>query len=162
MTMTTLRLSALAPLTLAVTLFGGSFVSSTSTQDGAAQEQPVIEDVVEEVTVLHENMEVLGKGMKSMRKMMRKPEMKADALALCGKMQHAAAISFMNAPEKVEGLEGTELLAYQADFKKRMLTVAGALVDLELALEKGDADAAKAVYRSLGAAKKEGHDIYIK
>ena len=162
--------STAAPLALALTLFGGTAISrtllpadanleSSAVQDGEKQDD---HDEHEHEGVLHESMERMQSGMKGLRKLLGKPEEKANAIELCVTMESAALEGFMHPPESPDGLEGAELHAYQAEFKKRMLSVAGTLVDLELALQSGDADKAKELYRTLGANKKEGHDIYIK
>jgi signal transduction protein with GAF and PtsI domain len=130
-------------------------VDPAPTQEDAAQEQE------EEHGPLHEAMEQLQGGMKSLRKMLNKPEEKEKALELVRKMQGATLIGFQNPPELEEGLEGTAAVERHADFKKRMLSVCSTLVDLEIALEKEDADEAKNLYRALGKQKKEGHDSYL-
>ncbi|MFT5735136.1 MAG: hypothetical protein ACJA0P_001304 [Planctomycetota bacterium] len=173
-----LRLSAVAPLAIAVTLFGGTAVSRalSSTSPSAAQTQEGGQDSDKgekhdhddddhhagEGHELHDSMEAMQRNMKALRKVLGKPEQKAEAIAMCLEMEAATMTGFINAPDSPDGLEGSELLAYKADFKKRMLTVAGILVDLELALDQEDTDQAKVLYRSLGASKKEGHSIYIK
>ncbi|MEM9381069.1 MAG: hypothetical protein AAGB93_14045 [Planctomycetota bacterium] len=115
----------------------------------------------EEHDPLHESMEVLQGGMKGLRKMLSKPELKEDAVKLCGELQAAALVGFQNPPTPEEALEGDALVEYTADFRKRMLAVCTTLVDLEVALQKEDKDAAKALYKALGKHKKDGHDAYL-
>lgn len=168
--MSKLRITTLAPIALAVTLLGGAAVAAGLNSEGpSAQEgeQKGAEHESEEHEhehggVLHESMESLQKNMKGLRKLLSKPEMKEDAIAMCIEMEQSALTGFMNPPESPDGLEGAELRAFQADFKKRMLQVTETLVDLELAFDGGDKDEIKKIYRTLGASKKEGHDIYIK
>jgi len=159
--------SSLAPIALFTLLSGGAIAALNSSAlpaaAGGAQEAAAEkEDGHGEHNELHESMEVLQKNMKAMRKQMRNLDDKATLLGMCADMTAAALTGFLHAPGSPDGLEGSELLAYRADFKKRMLSVAGTLVDMELAIDSGDADAVKTLYRSLGASKKEGHDIYIK
>ena len=115
----------------------------------------------EEHDPLHESMEVLQGGMKRLRKMLSKPEQKTDAVKLCGELQAAALVGFNHVPAPEEALEGDALVDFSADFRKRMLAVCITLVDLEVALQKEDKDAAKALYKALGKHKKEGHDTYL-
>ncbi|MGB0333396.1 MAG: cytochrome b562 [Planctomycetota bacterium] len=110
---------------------------------------------------LHESMEVIQKGMKGIRKMLSKPDQKDAAVKLCLDMQAAALVGFQHPPKPEAVLEGDALIDFNTDFRKRMLTVCSTLVDLEAALAKGDADAAKTIYRTLGKQKKEGHDAYL-
>lgn len=160
--MKTLR-STLAPVALFTALIGGAAVTMADAQEAAADaSQEKASHGEGEENELHESMEVLQKNMKALRKLMRNPEEKETLFQMCADMEKAALTGFMHPPASPDGLEGSELLAYQADFKKRMLNVASTLVDLELAIDSGDADAMKTIYRSLGAHKKEGHDIYIK
>ncbi|MEM9800618.1 MAG: hypothetical protein AAGA20_09845 [Planctomycetota bacterium] len=124
----------------------------------AEQAEPAGE---EEHDALHESMEVLQGGMRTLRKALSKPEQKETAIALCREMQAAALVGFAHVPEPVEPLEGTALLEHSVDFRRRMLEVCTALIDLEVALDKEDADAAKTLYRALGKQKSDGHDLYI-
>ena len=172
--MSKLRITTLAPIALAVTLLGGAAIAAglnpeVGTQEGEHQKgehdgekKGEHDEHGEHGGVLHESMEALQKNMKGLRKLLAKPESKDQAIAMCIEMEGSAMAGFMNPPASPDGLEGAELRAYQADFKKRMLGVMGTLIDLELAFDGGDADEIKKLYRSLGASKKEGHDIYIK
>lgn len=170
--MSKLRIPTLAPViltgALAATLLGGAAIAAgftsnaASPQEGKPQEAKGEGEEHAEHGVLHESMETLQKNMKGLRRLLSKPESKDDAIAMCVEMEMSAISGFMNPPESPEGLEGAELRAFQADFKKRMLNVTETIIDLELALDGGDTDAIKKIYRSLGSSKKEGHDIYIK
>ena len=167
--MSKLRITTLTSIALAATLLGGGAIAAGLTPGSNAQEGEHKADKMgehdehgEHETPLHESMESLQKNMKGLRKLLAKPEAAEQAIAMCVEMEASVIEAFMNPPKSPDGLEGAELRAYQADFKKRMLSVAGTLIDLELAFDKGDAAAAKTLYRSLGSRKKEGHDIYIK
>ena len=167
--MSKLRFTTLAPLVLTGALLGGAAIaagfnsSTAASQEGESKEQQGEHDEhAEHGGVLHESMEALQKNMKGLRKLLSKPESKDQAIKMCLEMENSAMSGFMNPPISPDGLEGAELRAYQADFKKRMLGVMGTLIDLELALDGGDTDTIKTLYRALGASKKEGHDIYIK
>ncbi|MDB2576062.1 cytochrome b562 [bacterium] len=152
--LTLLALPGLAVLALAIQ---NADHSSASPSDGAA----IAVDDDGEGGPLHESMEVIQKGMKGIRKMLSKPEQKAAAVTLCQEMQAAALVGFQHPPKPQTELDADAQVDFSADFRKRMLTVCSTLVDLEAALAKGDADAAKTIYRTLGKQKKEGHDTYL-
>ncbi|MBL6756317.1 MAG: hypothetical protein ISQ11_07900 [Planctomycetes bacterium] len=152
--LTLLALPGLAVLALAAQLTDSSVAAPGS-------HAVVTADDDEEAGPLHESMEVIQKGMKGIRKMLSKPDQKDAAVKLCQEMQAAALVGFQHPPKPEAVLEGDALVDFNADFRKRMLTVCSTLVDLEVALAKGDADAAKTIYRTLGKQKKEGHDAYL-
>lgn len=157
----------LLPLAFAATLGFGSFIvlnSTSSAQDDArgGTKAPAAQDAEEghEHGELHENMEKLNAKMKAMRKLL-KPDMKEKGVEACTDMETLIVESLAHAPEPLKKLEGIELMAYENDFKKRMLAVYGTVLDLKLAIASGDADGAKLHYRALGAQKKEGHNVFI-
>lgn len=161
--MTKLSIKTLAPIAVAVALMGGAAIAAGLNPTPALrQDSQEGESEDEHGGVLHESMEKLQKNMRGLRKVLTKPEAKDEAIAMCIEMEANAIAGFMNPPASPDGLEGAELRAYQAGFKKRMLKVTETLIDLELAFDSGDADAAKKLYKALGASKKDGHDIYIK
>lgn len=129
--------------------------STPDVQDDAAEE------VAEEENPLHESMEILQQNLRAMRKLMRDPEMKDEALAACRAMEGAVLVGLQNIPEPQEGdLAEQSAFEYQLGFKQRMHATYGTLLELEVALEAGDGDSAKDLYRALGAHKKDGHDAY--
>ncbi len=155
--LTLLALPGLAVLTLAV-----QYARPSSAAPAIGDATAAIEaDDDEEAGPLHESMEVIQRGMKGIRKMLSKPDQKDAAVKLCQEMQAAALVGFQNPPKPEAELDGDALVEFSADFRKRMLTVCSTLVDLEVALAKGDADSAKTIYRTLGKQKKEGHDAYL-
>jgi len=154
--------SLLVPSVLALALasYGAiSFGGETSPQEGkpaAAQEG----DHAHEEDPLHESMETLQQNMRALRKLM-KPETKDEAIAACQKMEAAVLVSMGHVPKPGKKLEGSDLLKYEIDFKQRMVSVYQTLLDLQIALDAGDRDKVKTLYRALGGQKKEGHTIYI-
>ncbi len=162
--------SVLVPSVLALALasYGAvSFGGETSPQEGKkapAQEGDHKDDGAHEHghegDELHESMEALQQKMRALRKLM-KPETKAEAIAACQEMEAAVLVSMQHVPKPAKKLEGSDLLKYQVDFKQRMVSVYGTLLDLQLALDAGDKDKTKTLYRALGAQKKDGHTIYI-
>lgn len=163
--------SVLVPSVLALALasYGAvSFGGETSFQEGKktpAQEGKGAhgDDHDDGEDELHESMEILQQKMRGLRKMLKPttPEAKAAAIAACQEMEAAVVVSMGHAPKPAKKLEGSDLLKYEIEFKRRMVSVYQTLLDLQLALDAGDADKAKTLYRSLGGQKKEGHTIYI-
>ena len=129
-------------------------------QEEALEQEDVVE-AEEEHGPLHESMEALQAGMRTLRKAIGKPDKKVAAIQICRELQAACLVGFQHVPEPEEAvLEGLALLEFSADFRKRMLTVCETLVDLEVAFEREDKAASKKFYKQLGAQKKSGHDTY--
>ena len=127
-------------------------------QEGA-EEAPAA--AADEANSLHDSMETMQRNLKALRKLMRDPAKKDEALAAVREMEGAVLLGLAHVPKPLKELEGSALLAHDVDYKRRMATVYTTLLDMELALDKGDADALKTLYRALGGQKKEGHQIYI-
>lgn len=124
-------------------------------QDPAAKEGEHAEDP------LHEAMEALQAGMKEMRKMLGKPEQKAELLALVAKMEASALACVTLLPEPAAPLTDPVALAtWRIDYQRRMVTVYDTLLQLELTVHKDDADGAKELYKKLGEQKQSGHDAF--
>ena len=157
----------LRPTRIAATLAGltgtAVLLAAASPQPGtkALQEGAEAAQAAEEANPLHESMETMQRNLKALRKLMRDAAKKDEALAAVHEMEDAVLVGLANVPEPLEKLEGSALLAHDVDYKRRMASVYTTLLDMELALDKGDADALKTLYRALGGQKKEGHQIYI-
>ena len=110
---------------------------------------------------MHEHMEALQSGMKEMRRMLGKDEQKAELLALVVKLQLAARACFDLVPEQATPIEDPSALAeWRIGYVRRMVEVYDSLLQLELAVHKGDGDKAKELYKKLGEQKQSGHDAY--
>ena len=131
---------------------------SLAMQDGQEEQESAEQE--EEHGPLHESMEVLQAGMRTLRKAIGKPDKKEAAIELCRELEAACLVGFQNVPEPEEALEGTALLEFTADFRQRMLTVCGTLIEFEVALNKEDKATQKTLYKALGKFKKDGHDIF--
>ena len=114
--LTLLALPGLAVLALAAQLTDSSVAAPGSHAVVAADDD-------EEAGPLHESMEVIQKGMKGIRKMLSKPDQKDAAVKICQEMQAAALVGFQHPPKPEAVLEGDALIDFNADFRKRMLTV---------------------------------------
>lgn len=147
-------------LPLLAGLAGASFLIAAASPEPAPQESAPAAKAADE-NPLHDSMMEMQSSMKALRKLMRDPAKKDDALAAVRAMEDAVLVGMANVPKPKKDLNASDLLKHDVDFKKRMIEVYGNLLDLELALDEGDADKIKNIYRALGGNKKEGHGIYI-
>lgn len=122
------------------------------------QEKPEVMPAGEE---LHSSMELLEKSMRALRPLMSDPEKKSEALASCAGMEKHLLASLHHVPKPHSELVDQTELEYQVEFKRRIMNVYSIVLDLEVALDKGDTDAAMTVYRSLGMERRDGHQIFI-
>ncbi|MEC8510592.1 MAG: cytochrome b562 [Planctomycetota bacterium] len=161
MTLRPTRIAAtLAGLTGAAFLVAAASPQPTTVapQEGA-EAAPAAAD--EEADPLHESMEAMQRNLKALRKLMRDPAKKDEALAAVHEMEAAVLVGLAHVPEPIEKLEGSALIAHDVAYKRLMASVYTTLLDMEIALDEGDADALKTLYRALGGQKKEGHQTYI-
>lgn len=148
-------------LPLALLACGAVGLTALATHAPAGAQDDAAEEVVQEENPLHESMEILQENLRAMRKLMRDPEMKAEALEACRAMEGAVLVGMQHVPEPKEGdLAEQTAFEFQLGFKQKLHATYGTLLELEVALEAGDGDAAKDLYRALGAQKKDGHDAY--
>ena len=140
--------------TTAIVLGLGALVAFPLAQarQAEAQDAATPEATDEEVNPLHDAMEVLQQNLRTMRKLLRSPEDKGNALAACSAMEDSIRTALAHPPVRGESgeLEGSELLVHQIAFKQKMLETYSVVLELETALDSGDAEAAKKAYRALG------------
>ncbi len=122
------------------------------------QEKPEAMPAGEE---LHSSMELLEQSMRALRPLMGDPEKKSEALASCVEMEKHLLASLHHVPKPHSELEDQTEVEYQVEFKRRIMNVYSIVLDMEVALDKGDTDAAMTVYRSLGMERRDGHQIFI-
>jgi hypothetical protein len=110
---------------------------------------------------MHHHMELMQAGMKEMRRMLGKNEQKVELLALVTKLQLSARACFDLVPAQATPIDDPSALAeWRIGYVRRMVEVYDALLQLELAVHKGDAEKAKEMYKKLGEHKQSGHDAY--
>lgn len=110
---------------------------------------------------LHDAMESLNRGMRSLRRSVGDPEKAAENLELLRGMQKSALEALPLCPEPFQPLSDLEQRAWRIGYERKILAVADGLLQLELAIAEGRFDAAKEIYSHLGGLKKEGHDTYV-
>lgn len=147
-------LSTLASLTL----IGASFEASpVLAPAGSATAAPTTLDDGDEA--LHEAMEGMQSGMRSLRKLMS-ADGAEEALQTIRAMQGHTLTSFAHVPPVAEDADAATRKTWSTDYKKRMLQLGIALVELEELVIAGDFEAAKTAYKGLSEHKKQGHDKY--
>ena len=108
---------------------------------------------------LEEIMEQMKDHMRAVRKSIPEVEQHAKCIKDIQAMQQLAIDALPYCPD-YPGEAGLEKVKYEINFKRRLLTVADTLLELELALHEGDIEAANAHYKSLRNAKESSHEIY--
>jgi len=108
---------------------------------------------------LEEIMDQMKDHMRAVRKSIPEIEQHAKCIKDIQAMQQLAIDALPYCPD-YPGDAGVEKAKYQINFKRQLLTVADTLLELELALHKGDIEAANAHYKSLRNAKESSHEIY--
>tara|TARA_X000001036_G_C20520321_1_gene741851 strand:- start:78 stop:575 length:498 start_codon:yes stop_codon:yes gene_type:complete len=108
---------------------------------------------------LEEIMEQMKDHMRAVRKSIPEVEQHAKCIKDIQAMQQLAIDALPYCPD-YPGEAGVEKAKYEINFKRQLLTVADTLLELELALHKGDIEAANAHYKSLRNAKESSHEIY--
>jgi hypothetical protein len=108
---------------------------------------------------LEEIMEQMKDHMRAVRKSIPEVEQHAKCIRDIQAMQQLAIDALPYCPD-YPGEAGLEKAKYGINFKRRLLNVTDTLLELELALHKGDIEAANSHYKSLRNAKESSHEIY--
>ena len=110
---------------------------------------------------LVKNMEVMQTNLKALRRMLGKVEKQADALQAVDALQGAARACLVFEPDSSSAIEDSALRAEsRIGYQRRMVEVYDVLLQLELAIHKGDGAQQKTLYKALGKSKQAGHDAY--
>lgn len=113
-------------------------------------------------TELGEQMEVIGKTFRSLRRAVRDPAKNAESAAMAGKMLKAAKASLAHDPAWTAEQPAGEQADFVAGYKKEMKVFVGLLTDLKAALEADDNDKANEVIESLRDQQRSSHKAYKK
>jgi len=107
------------------------------------------------------HMEEINSGYKSLRREARRLSFNEESIATVINMQEHA-LKAMHVPFKMaEKVSGDAKKKMIAGYKKVQGQLVIELINLEIALEEGRKEDAKALVEKLGALKKEGHDKYV-
>ena len=110
---------------------------------------------------IHDAMETLKKGQRSVKKLMADVTANERALVDALRSMEGAVMTSLGAtPEAPEGLAGKELEQFQIGYRTQMANLLQHLLAMQAATLKGDADAVAAGYAALVETKKVGHTDY--
>ncbi len=113
-----------------------------------------------EESPLHLAMEGIQAGLRTLRKQIDKPEESANATATLREMQRNAMTAFCQSPPPKEGASAKDTALWEITFRRQILELEGALLDLEQAVVEGRIEDAKQGYARLNELKKLGHEKF--
>ncbi len=113
-----------------------------------------------EESPLYESMEAIDGPYRKLRRQIGDASKNTESLKLLATIQKGALAAMGMVPSKAETLPRSERAAFVLAYKRKMLELLGATLDVEAALLKPDNAAAKATYRKLGKLRREGHEAF--
>ena len=113
-------------------------------------------------TELEEQMEVIGKTFRSLRRAVRDPAKNAEAAEMAGTMLEAAQASIDHDPSWTAEQPADEQADFVAGYKKEMKVFIQLLTDLKAALEADDNDKANEIVGELRDQQRSSHKAYKK
>ena len=114
----------------------------------------------EQEFVLHTSMENIGTAYRKLRRTALVLDRSAESLALLAVMQENALIAMGQVPERAATVAGNRRGKFILAFKRKMLELIGAMLDVEEALLDGDHVRAGKAVRQLGFIRKGGHEQF--
>lgn len=139
-------------LLFAALVFGTVVFASTARQEAAPA-------AVQE-TRLMAHMERMEQALDTLRRSLREPAENAKSLDLVQEMLEAALASRRETPKMTASLPEGERAAFVLEYRKQMVRLAGALLDLEVALLDGNHEEALKVYKNLKKMEEAGHERF--
>lgn len=115
----------------------------------------------EESTPLEDQMEIIDRGMKGLRRSVTDPAKAAANITTVRGMKDATLAALPLCPEPFTPLSDNEKVVWRIGFERKLLQVADGLLQLEQALVEGRFDEAKKQHEALMGMKKEGHKAYV-
>jgi len=112
-------------------------------------------------TPLEDQMEIIDRGMKSLRRGVIDPAKAAANITMVRGMKDAALAALPLCPKPFQPLSEKDGALWRIGFERKLLQVADGLLQLEQALVEGRFDEAKKQHEALMALKKEGHKAYV-
>lgn len=122
--------------------------------------QDPVEEAVEEEGPLHDIMEGMKDHMRALRRQLGEEGDKAEAMRHAETLKDLALQALPHCPAPKDGLSAAEQLAWRVGYERKLLQVADGMLQMQVAIQEGDLEAAKNFYRIAGEKKKEGHDTY--
>ena len=138
-----------------------AFLSIAQAQEPATEtKKPVAEKELSGHEILEKSMKGLKRGMRTLGRNLSKVESKAMCLENIRQMQDFALAAFSHCPEPFDAAGKKDSVQWEFGFRRRMVDLAGALLDLEEALRLNDAKRVGLTWDKIRGLKKDGHDIY--
>ncbi len=113
-------------------------------------------------TELGEQMEVIGKTFRSLRRAVRDPAKNAEAAEMAGEMLAAARASIDHDPAWTADQPAAEQADFVAGYKKEMQKFIDLLTELKAALEADDNEKANELVDALRDQQRSSHKAYKK
>ena len=140
-------------LALVITLCGANFsVLNAASHGGGGDDH----------TPMGEEMEVISKSFRTIRRQAKDPATNAESAKLVDKMFTAAVEAYAYEPVWTSEQPAGEQKAFVEGFKKEMRVFIKLLANLEQAFEDGDNGAAEAIIGELRDQQKKSHKAYKK
>jgi soluble cytochrome b562 len=113
-------------------------------------------------TELEDQMEIIGKTFRSLRRAVRDPAKNAESAEMAAKMLKAAKASIEFEPKWTAEQPADEQADFVAGYKKEMEVFIQLLTDLQAALEADDNDKANEIIGELRDQQRASHKVYKK
>jgi soluble cytochrome b562 len=113
-------------------------------------------------TELEEQMEVIGKTFRSLRRAVRDPDHNAESAEMVGEMLVAAKASTDYEPKWTADQPAAERADFVAGYQQEMEKFIEMLTELKVALEADDNETAKEIVAALRDQQRRSHKIYKK
>lgn len=126
----------------------------------AAQDEGKESTVVDLDTELAKQMEVMDKGLKKLRRSLRKPESNADSLKTIEAVHKAAVKSKDMVPTMAAKMPEADRAKFVEGYKKEMEAVIKNLEAMQAAVKENKNDKAQELYTALKKQEDKGHEKY--
>ncbi len=108
-------------------------------------------------SLLMQSMEAMGEAYSKLRRQIGESSMNEASLKLVSVMQASALAAIGHVPPKAESLPAQERPKFILGYKRAMVELLAAILDLEEALLDADNGRARKAHKKLGTLKRRGH-----
>ena len=138
-----------------------AFLSVAQAQEPATEtKDPVAEKELSGHEILEKSMKGLKRNMRTLGRNLTKVESKTMCLESIRQMQGFVLAAFPHCPEPFDSIGKKDPAKWEFGFRRRMVGLAGLLLDLEESLGADDAQRVEVVWNKIRDHKKEGHQVY--
>jgi len=110
---------------------------------------------------LHDEMEALEKSFKALRRSIRDEAQVAASLEHVGAIQAAVLKTKVLEPPMLANVPAAEQAAFLVSFRKDMLALLRATIDMEEALLDGRFDETREIYKKIHDTEESGHEKFV-